>query len=81
MRDFLPQCEGLRAALGLLRHVARPERPSFHPPRGLQRVSADRCAVLAAVRRLQARLFTYFRGYAVRGPERRAGKSETRGEA
>ena len=45
------ECEGLSAALGRLRHVARPEHPSLHLLHGLQPACACRGAVFAAVRR------------------------------
>ena len=48
---YRAECEGLSAALGRLRHVAGPERPCLHLPRGVQPASACRSAVLAAVRR------------------------------
>ena len=56
------ECESLVALIGRLSRAPRPERPSSHPPRGLQPDSTGCCAFFLAVRRLQARLCTCFRG-------------------
>ena len=54
--------EGLNYLIGRLSRAPRPERPTLHPPRGLQSDTTGRRAFFSAVRRLQARLFTCFRG-------------------
>jgi len=54
--------QGLSDLIWRLSRAARPQRPSLHlPPKPAAR-STGCCAFFPAVRRLQARLFTCFRG-------------------